>query len=184
MKKLLLLLLIIILGTSCTQEKLAYVDIDEIYKEYTKAKKAEEEITTQSQQMSQQIDEMRIKFQQKVQEYQQNSSSLSDVEKQQKEQELMREQQEIQQNQQMLRQLIQDEGIKKMDKINEDIKSFISDYAKLKGFTLILGNSIQTKAVLYAREGMDITDDIIESLNEEYESEENESEENVEEESE
>ena len=177
MKNLILILLITILGTSCTQEKIAYVNIDEIFKEYSKAQEAEEEISAQSQKMSQEIDDMRMKFQQKVQEYQQNSNSLSDADKQQKEQELMREQQEIQQNQQMAAQFIQDEGIKKMDKIHEDIKDFISDYAKSNGFTLILGNSSQTKAVLYAEEQKDITDDIIESLNEESESESDEKEE-------
>lgn len=166
----------IILFTSCTQEKVAYVDVEEIYKEYNKAKEAEQQMSIQSQKMSNEIEEFRMAFQQKVQEYQNASSSLSDTEKQQKEQELMREQQEIQQRQQMARQLIQEESKGKMDLIDEDIERLISKYAESKGFTMVLGTSSQTKSVLYGESSKDITDDIIESLNDEYEPEESEEE--------
>lgn len=172
MKHLLLAISMIFLLSSCTQEKMAYVDVEEIYKEYNKAKEAEQEMTMQSQKMSLEIEELRVGFQQKVQEYQSTSSSLSDKDKQQKEQELMREQQEIQQRQQMARQLIQEESKNKMDKIDEDIESFISKYAASNGFTMILGTSSQTKSVLYADGSKNITSEIIESLNSEYEPEE------------
>jgi outer membrane protein len=162
----------VFLFTSCTQEKVAYVDVEEIYKEYNKAKEAEQEMTIQSQKMSNELEELRMVFQQKVQEYQNASSSLSDTEKQQKEQELMREQQEIQQRQQMARQLMQEESKGKMDKIDEDIDRLISKYAESKGFTLVLGTSSQTKSVLYGDSSKNITDQIIESLNAEYEPEE------------
>ena len=162
----------ILLLSSCTQEKIAYVDVEEIYKEYNKAKEAEQEMSMQSQKMSMEIEELRASFQQKVQEYQSSSSALSDKDKQQKEQELMREQQEIQQRQQMARQLMQEESKNKMDKIDEDIESFISEYANSNGFTLVLGTSSQTKSVLYADNSKDITGEIIESLNDDFEPEE------------
>ena len=171
MKHLLLVISMIILFTSCTQEKVAYVDVEEIYKEYNKAKEAEQEMAIQSQKMSNEIEELRMAFQQKVQEYQNSSSSLSDTKKQQQEQELMREQQEIQQRQQMARQLMQEESKGKMDKIDEDIDRLITEYAESKGFTLILGTSSQTKSVLYGSSSKNITSEIIESLNDEYEPE-------------
>ncbi len=162
----------IFLFTSCTGEKVAFVDVEEIYKEYDRAKDAEQEMTVQSQKMSNEIEVLKMAFQQKVQEYQSTSSSLSDTDKQQKEQELMREQQEIQQSQQMARQMMQEESKSKMDKIDEDIENFISDYAESKGFTIVLGTSSQAKTVLYADDSKDITGEIIESLNDEYEPEE------------
>ena len=173
MKHLLFTISMILLLSSCTQEKIAYVDVEEIYKEYNKAKEAEQEMTMQSQKMSMEIEELRASFQQKVQEYQSSSSTLSDKDKQEKEQELMREQQEIQQRQQMARQLIQEESKNKMDKIDEDIESFISEYANSNGFTLVFGTSSQTKSVLYADSSKDITGEIIESLNDDFEPEEN-----------
>ena len=172
MKQLFLLLTVVFMFTSCMGEKVAYVDMEEIYKEYNKAKAAEEEITAQSQKISNELEALKMAFQQKVQEYQSSSSSLSDADKQQKEQELMREQQEIQQSQQMAGQMIQEESKSKMDKIDEDIESFISKYAKSNSFTIVLGTSSQTKTVLYANDAKNITDEIIESLNEDYKTEE------------
>ena len=172
MKHLILVISLIFVFTSCTQEKVAYVDVEEIYKEYNKAKEAEQEMTIQTQKMSNELEQFRMAFQQKVQEYQNSSSSLSDTEKQQKEQELMREQQEIQQRQQMAGQLIQEESKGKMDIIDEDIERSITKYAESKGLTLVLGTSSQTKSVLYGASSKDITTEIIESLNDEYEPEE------------
>ena len=172
MKHLFLVLSMIFLFISCTQEKTAFVDVEEIYKEYNKAKEAEQEMTIRSQKMSNDIEALKMVFQQKVQEYQSSSTSLSDADKLKKEQELMREQQEIQQSQQMAMQMIQEESKTIMDKIDEDIESFISEYAKANGLTMIFGTSSQTKTVLYGDSSKDITEAIIESLNDEYKSEE------------
>ena len=172
MKHLFLVLSMIFLFNSCTQEKTAFVDVEEIYKEYNKAKEAEQEMTIRSQKMSNDIDALKMLFQQKVQEYQSSSASLSDADKLKKEQVLMREQQEIQQSQQMAMQMIQEESKTIMDKIDKDIQSFISEYAKKKGLSMIFGTSSQTKTILYAASSKDITEEIIKSLNDEYESEE------------
>ena len=172
MKHLFLVLSMIFLFISCTQEKTAFVDVEEIYKEYNKAKEAEQEMTIRSQKMSNDIEALKMVFQQKVQEYQSSSTSLSDADKLKKEQELMREQQEIQQSQQMAMQMIQEESKTIMEKIDEDIESFISEYAKANGLTMIFGTSSQTKTVLYGDSSKDITEAIIESLNDEYKSEE------------
>lgn len=172
MKHLFLIVSMIFLFSSCTQEKVAFVDVEEIYTEYNMAKEAEQEMTVKSQNMSNEIEALKLAFQQKVQEYQSTSSSLSDADKLKKEQELMREQQEIQQSQQMAMQIIQEESKSKMDKIDDDIESFISEYAKSNGFTMIFGTSSQTKSILYADGSKDITKEIIESLNNNYDSEE------------
>ena len=80
----------------------------------------------------------------------------------------MQEQQQIQQRQQMAQQLIQTEGQKRIDIINEDIESFLTDYAKQKGLTYILGTSKQTKSVLYGDKTLDITEEVIDALNDDY----------------
>ena len=172
MKKIAVVFSLMMILASCTQVKIAYVDIEEIMKEYEGSKKAEEEMKAQSEEMSRQLDQLAMPFQQKVQEYQQNQENLSASAKQEKERELMQEQQMIQQQQQMAQQQVQAEGQKKMEKINSDIESYLSIYAKSKGFTYILGSSNQTKSILYGEESLDITDEVISSLNENYISEE------------
>lgn len=153
---------------SCTQVKIAYVDVEEILKEYKGSKKAEEEMKAQSESMANELDQLAIPFQQKVQEYQQNSKNMSTSARQEKEQELMQEQQMIQQRQQMAQQQVQSEGQRRIDQINEEIEDFLEGYAKSNGYTYILGTSEQTKSVLYGEESLNITDKVIEALNADY----------------
>ncbi len=168
MKKLLLVFSILILLVSCTQTKIAYVDIAEVLQEYKGSKQAEEEMRIQSDKMAQELEQLAQPFQLKVQEYQQNSKNLSETDRAAKEQELMQEQQVIQRRQQLAQQQVQEEGQKKMEKINEDIDSFVAEYAKSNGFNFIFGTSDQTKSILYGDEALDITDKIIEALNNDF----------------
>jgi outer membrane protein len=168
MKNLLLVFSVLILLVSCTQTKIAYVDIAEVMQEYKGSKQAEEEMKAKSEKMAQEIDQLAQPFQLKVQEYQNNSKNLSQTEKAAKEQELMQEQQVIQRRQQLAQQQVQEEGQIKMNKINEEIDTFVAEYAKSNGYNFIFGTSEQTKSILYGDESLNITDKIIEALNNDY----------------
>ncbi len=174
MKKLLLVFSVFLLLTSCNEVKIAYVDVEEIIKDYEGSKEAEKEMKAESEKMAAELDQLAKGFQLKVQEYQSNSKNLSDNAKREKEQVLMQEQQMIQQRQQMAQQQVQAEGQKKMDKINEAIESFLSDYAKTNGYNYILGTSSQTKSVYYGDASLNITESVITALNENYQPEKGE----------
>jgi len=165
MKKIAVVFSLMMLLASCTQVKIAYVDVEEVLKEYEGAKQAEEEMKSQSQQLSQQLDQMALPLQQKIQEYQKNKDKLSSSARQKQESELMQEQQMFQQQQQMAQQQVQAEGQRVFDKINNDIESFLAEYGQSKGYTYILGSSSQTKSVLYGEESLNITDEVIEAMN-------------------
>ncbi len=171
MKKLAIVFSLMMLISSCTQVKIAYVDLEEVLKEYEGAVQAEEEMKVKSQQMSQQLDQMALPLQQKIQEYQQNKDNMSAAARQKEETELMQQQQQFQQQQQMAQQQVQAEGQAMYEKVNKEIESFLADYGQDNGFTYILGSSVQTKTVLYGEESLDITDAVIEALNSDYESE-------------
>ncbi len=171
MKKLAIVFSLMMLITSCNQVKIAYVDLEEILKEYEGAVLAEEEMKAKSQQISEQLDQMAAPLQQKIQAYQQNKDNLSASERQKQEAELMQQQQMFQQQQQMAQQQVQAEGQSKYEKINTDIETFLADYGKANGYSYILGSSVQTKSVLYGEESLDITETVIEALNSNYESE-------------
>jgi len=171
MKKVAIVFSLMILFASCTQVKIAYVDVEEILKEYDGAKQAEEEMKAQSQEISQKLDQIALPLQQKIQEYQVSKDNLSASARQKKEAELMQEQQAFQQQQQMAQQQVQAEGQRMFEKINTDIETFLADYGRSKGYTYILGSSMQTKSVLYGEESLNITDEVIDALNVNYVSE-------------
>ena len=156
------------LFASCTQVKIAYVDVEEILKEYDGAKKAEEDMKAKSQMMSQQLDQLALPLQQKIQQYQKRKDNLSASARQKEETTLMQEQQAFQQQQQMAQQQVQAEGQRMFDEINTDIETFLAEYGQTNGYTYILGSSMQTKSVLYGEESLNITDEVIEALNSNY----------------
>ena len=137
MKKLAVVFSLMMMMASCNQVKIAYVDVEEILKEYDGAKKAEEDMKAKSQAISQQLDQLAQPLQEKIQEYQKNKDNLSASARQKKESELMQEQQMFQQQQQMAQQQVQAEGQRMFEEMNSDIESFLEDYGKSKGYGFV-----------------------------------------------
>ncbi len=168
MKKLLVVFSVFLLLVSCNPIKITYVDIEEVIKEYEGSKEAEKEMKAESEKMAAELDQLAMSFQQKVQVYQSNSKNLSDNARREQEQVLRQEEQMIQQSQQMAQQQIQSKGQEMMKKINEEIETFLSEYAKTNSYSYILGTSNQTKSVYYGDASLNITEAVITALNESY----------------
>ena len=168
MKKLGVTLLLTVLLISCTQTKIAYVDVEEILKEYKGTKDAEKEMNKKSAEIGKELDEQAKVYQAKVTDYYAKADKMTTKARQQEEQNLMQQQELLKQSQQQAQSNVQKEGQDKMTEINESIEDFVSDYAKNNGYTYILGTSDQTKSVLYGDAKSDLTDVILEALNTSY----------------
>ena len=165
MKRIIFAVGMVLMLTSCNQTKIAYVNIDEVLKEYEGSKNAEKSMREKSDQIMAELEPMMREFQTKVQEFQKNASNLSVNAKAEMEQQLMQEQQILQQRQQMAQQQVQQEGQQVYKDIDKKIDSLIASYAKSKGYTFVLGTSPSTKSIVYGDETMNITDEVIEVLN-------------------
>ena len=168
MKKLGVTLLLAVLLISCTQTKIAYVDVEEILKEYKGTKDAEKEMNKKSAEIGKELDEQAKVYQAKVTDYYAKADKMTTKARQQEEQNLMQQQELLKQSQQQAQMNVQKDGQDKMTEINENIEDFVADYAKNNGYTYILGTSSQTKTVLYGDSKSDITDNILEALNDAY----------------
>lgn len=154
---------------SCNEQKVAYVDTSKVIDEYKEMKDVEAEFTTKSDAVRNQLDSIGQAFQQEVQAYQAGMNSMSADQRKQKEQELMQKQQMIQQRQQMQSNQLRQESSKIMDSLVDKVKTYVKDYGKDHNYTLILGSNEGT-TVMYAEDGMDITEDILSELNKGYSS--------------
>ena len=168
MKQLVIGLIGLIMLSACNQNKIAYVEVERVLQEYEGSVQAELEMKNQSDAMARELDALALPLQQKFQEYQEKEATLSSTEKKKIENELMQEQQALQQRQQMAQQQIQMQGQEKIGKINEEIDEFLATYAQANGYQFILGSSEQTKSVMYGQESFNITDEVIDALNEQY----------------
>lgn len=167
MKKLILVVLVAAGLTSCNQEKTAYVDTTKLIQEYKEMKDVEAEFTSKSDRIKGQLDSLAQSFQAEVQAYQENMSKLSTAQRQEKEQELMKKQQTIQQQQQMMGNQLRSESDVVIDSIVTKVKDYVKVYGEKNDYTYIFGSN-ESANIMYAKEGLDITEVILEKLNEGY----------------
>ncbi|CAM4084623.1 OmpH family outer membrane protein [Gillisia limnaea] len=167
MKKLILVVLVAAGLTSCNQEKTAYVDTTKLIQEYKEMKDVESEFTSKSDRIKGELDSLAQSFQAEVQAYQENMSTLSTAQRQEKEQELMQKQQTIQQQQQMMGNQLRSESDAVIDSIVNKVKDYVKVYGEENDYTYIFGSN-ESANIMYAEEGLDITEVILEKLNEGY----------------
>ncbi len=168
MKKLGIIIVLTVSLISCTQTKIAYVDVEELTKEYKGTKDAEATIKVKTDKLKTELDSLAQTWQLKVNEYQQSAQKMSVKNRAAREGVLMQEQQAIGQRQQVVQQQVQAEGQETMKALSKEIKDFVEDYAKEKGYNFVLGTSGSGGTVMYGEEKADITDDVLVQLNKFY----------------
>ncbi|WP_295181709.1 OmpH family outer membrane protein [uncultured Christiangramia sp.] len=156
-----------ILMVSCNEQKTAYVDTKVLVQEYKEMKEVEAEFTSKSDSVRQQLDSVAKSFQEEVQAYQSEMNSMSDAQRQEKERTLMQKQQMLQQQQQMQSNRLREQSTAAMDSLVEKVKGYVKDYGKDNGYTYIFGSN-ESANIMYAEEGLDITQDVLAELNEQY----------------
>ncbi len=172
MKKLGIIIVLTVSLISCTQTKIAYVDVEELTKEYKGTKDAEATIKVKTDKLKAELDSLAQTWQLKVNEYQQSAQKMSVKNRAAREGVLMQEQQAIGQRQQVVQQQVQAEGQETMKALSKEIKDFVEDYAKEKGYNFVLGTSGSGGTVMYGEEKADITDDVLVQLNKSYKTKE------------
>ncbi|PIE49461.1 MAG: hypothetical protein CSA39_02485 [Flavobacteriales bacterium] len=169
MKKLIVITLGMLLFTACQKPlKIAYVDIEEIMKEYKGTKDIEAEMKVKSESLKKELDSLVINWQDKARAYQNKAQRMSSQKRAEQEQSLMQEQQQINQRQQEVQMQVQNEGQEKLKQITDEIKTFMDGYAKENGYNFVLGTSKENGNVMYGEAAADITDDVLVKLNKSY----------------
>ena len=167
MKKLIAIGAVAISLISCNQEKTAYVDTTKVIQDYQEMKDVESKFEARRDSLTQLITGPQQQFQQEVQEYQQSMNSMSASQRQAKEQELQQKGQRLQQQQQMIGQQLRNDSDTAIDEVVEKVKDFVAEYGKENGYTYIFGSN-ESANIMYAKDGLDITDEIVKKLNESY----------------
>ncbi len=166
MKKFLWMASVVLILASCNQQtvKTGFVNNTKVVSDYTEMKAAQEKWTKKNNEVRAELEEKAKQFQIEVQGYQNIMNSMSKANREKKEQELMGKQQLLQRDQQSRVQEIQQGSQKEIDSIIGKVKDFIKDYGKKNGYTYIYGET-EASNILYGKEELDITDEIIEALN-------------------
>ena len=173
MKKSILVFGLILALASCEKAaeqkdfKTAYVDTSNLLEEYTEAKDIEAKYKSKGEEMGKQLEAEVARFRSEASSFQKNAQTYGPQWAQQKGAELQKKEQELSYAQQAILRQLQEESGKEMDSLVKDVKKFIKDYGKEKGFNYIYGTG-DAASVLYAKEEYDITKEIIKLLNDKY----------------
>lgn len=164
MKKIILSLSVVATLMSCTQHKTAYVDNTVLIQDYHKMKSTEAKFEKKTQALSKELDSVAGLFQNEVREFQQNMNSMSSSDREQRQNELMQKQQMLQQTQQQKSQQLRQESDEAIDSLIDEVKDYVADYGKENGYTYIFGSN-ESANIMYAKDGLDITEEVLEKLN-------------------
>ena len=174
MKKIVLILGIALSVLACNKTetnskefKTAYIDTAEIIEKYEKFKDEDAKFNVKSEELGRPLEAKVRAFQAEAQSFRQNAQAKGPQWAQQKGAELQQREQQLGIEQNALIQQLQQEGAVLKDSLISEVKKFIKDYGKKKGYDYIYGTG-DAATILYAKDGYDITKDVLKELNEKY----------------
>ena len=167
MKKILILLISVIALTSCTQQKNAYVDTSVLMKEYHVMKSYQEKMSKQDQAFKAKYESLNADFQKEYLAFEEKAKKerFSQKKYEQAIAGFRQKGSQLQQMQQAESYKQQQENQVALTEIVDAVEAFVKDYGKKNGYTFIFGTNENTGTVLYAEDKLDITDTVLEALN-------------------
>lgn len=155
--------------SATSSEKTAYIDTVKLMEEYTESKDLQAKYKEKSEVMGKELEGEVRKFQQEAESFRANAQANGQEWAQRKGAELQKREQQLQYAQQAMGQQLQQESSVERDSIVTKVRKFIKDYGKKNGYTYIYGTG-DASTVLYAKDGLDITEKIVKELNDNYKS--------------
>ena len=150
-----------------SQPRIAYVKTLEVVYGYNGMKQAHSEYKAQEENWQSNIDTLKWQHQQAVIKYKSGLSDYSETEKKEQEKLIT----DLEKNVRQYSSTVQQQAKERENEITEgvlnQINSFIEDYAKSKGYDMILGAD-GSGSVIYGDAKYDITKEVLDALNNDY----------------
>ena len=162
------LILLMLIIMSCNQQKIGFVDNGKMINEYQEKKDIEQKYKQKDLAFQKRTDSISQAFQLEAQDFQLKVASMSQAKQQEQYQMLGQKQKMLQQQIQYEQQQMQEAFQTEIDSVISKVKNFVKDYGKKNGYTYILGTSDNAASVLYGTEENDLSEVMIDALNENY----------------
>jgi outer membrane protein len=157
-------------STTSNKDQIVYVNSDSLLTKYEYFKDLKTKLDGKSKAAQADMGAKTQAFQREVAQYQQQQSTLPADQRAATEQRLQRKQQELQAYQQNAGSALQNEQSVEQEKLYDKVADYLKNYAKTKGYKLVLTYSKGNSAILFADDSLDITSEVIKGLNEAYKS--------------
>lgn len=147
--------------------QIAYINSDTVLKYYDYLKVSRDQLEAKTKKMEQDLRNRAQGLQNEFAAYQRNVSNMTLGQVKATEEDLTKKQQNFQMYQQSLNQEMMQEEAKLNKALYDRITAYLDKYGKEKGLQVVLKYD-PTSDVLHVAEGLDISQDVIKGLNEEY----------------
>lgn len=149
--------------------KVAYIRSADMVYSYEGMKDAQKAYQQKMQAWQANVDTLRIELERNFNTYTNESTKLSVKDKTEKQVLLNQQQQNYNQYAQTIKEKSKTEEQKMTEGVLNQVNSFIEEYSKAQGYDLVIGTTTSGN-LLYAKEYMDITANVLKALNENYHS--------------
>jgi outer membrane protein len=149
-------------------EAIVYVNSDSLLSKYNYVKDVNKTLNDKGNAAKAEVQSRRDNLQREVAEYQKNASTMAANDRQTTEQRLQREGQAEQAYEQNTSAEIQDAQAKATAKLDDKIAEYVKQYAKDKGYKMVLTYSKNGSSVIYGDPSLDVTADVVKGLNDAY----------------
>lgn len=146
------------------QLKIAVVDVQKALGSSESGKKAQEAYKAEVQKAQADIDKQKAEFEKKQEAYQKQKATLSEAAKQTKQDELAAMRRDLERKFQDSQEALQKKNVQLVGDISKVLREVIRDLGKEKGYSLVVDRS--APGFLFVDEAADITDQVVELLNE------------------
>ncbi len=148
--------------------KQVYVDVNKLMEGYSRTKIVRAEFQEKAKTLQSNVDSLVTNWQNELKLYEKERSNYSKKELELKQELLGNKQQQINNYQQAIQKQIQEEDKKASQTVINDINDYVKEYGKKQRHQIIFGAS-GSGNIMYADEGTDLTQEVLEGLNSEFE---------------
>jgi len=147
-----------------------YVDVNKLLDGYDRTKDVRKDFEEKAASMNANVDSLLGNWQKELKAYEKERSSMTQKELALKQELLTNKQQQLNAYQQAVQKQLQEEDQKVTQTVINDINDYVKEYGKEKGYRIILG-ATGSGTIMYADEGADLTQEILDQLNASYKGE-------------
>jgi len=144
-----------------------YVDVNKLLDGYKRTKIVRAQFEDKAKTLNANVDSLMVDWQNELKTYEKERSKMTKKELELKQELLGNKQQQINNYQQAIQKQIQEEDQKATQTVINDINDYVKDYGKKQGYQIIFGAS-GSGNIMYADDSADLTDEVLEGLNAEF----------------
>ncbi len=147
--------------------KVAYVEYTRVYEEFLGRKDGGERFQEATKLKRAYIDTLKINLEREISAYNLNSTRMSTKQKREREQSLQQAQVHLQEEAQKVQEFVNSKDQEISIEVADDLFEMVEEYAQQKGYDLLIKKE---SVLVYGQELMDITDEVIKVVNDQYQS--------------